>query len=98
MPAANGRLDTESAPGTTEERLNALSAALSLLPEPGLPSRATVASTRRFLVTHHVDEVVVSDRGRNPQFARRWYTSVLGVSPVRQADVWVWPDVARDLR
>ncbi len=97
VPDASGSPDTATTPGTAEEDLNALSALVSLLPAPSTPSPATIRAVRRYLSNHQVDEVVVSDRGRNPRFARTWFTDVLGRPPVRQDDVWVWTGVAGHL-
>jgi len=65
------------------------------LPLPLLPDSAGVASFRGALRQWGVTNVVVTAGGRDPGYARRWLTAVLGTAPQLEDGAWVWNDVQK---
>jgi hypothetical protein len=84
-------------PGTPEGTMTALSVGwephYSDLPLPLMPSAAAVASFRGALRHWGVTNVVVTAGGRDPGYARRWLTAVLGTAPQPEGGAWVWNNV-----
>jgi len=83
-------------PGTPAGMLSALSTSYKPyghLKLPPQPTAAVISSTRLALRDWQVTEVVMSGGGRDPGYARRWLTKVLGTPPHRQDGLWAWTGV-----
>jgi hypothetical protein len=88
-----GTADHGFTPGTAEGTLSALTTSYAphaVLRLPPLPGPATAAALRATLRRWGVTDVVVTPGGRNPGYAIRWLTAVLGQPPHRQDGAWVW--------
>lgn len=95
--AKDGSADHGFTPGTPDGTLSALTTPVApqyrrkKLPPP--PSPATIRSFRGVLRHWGVTNVVMTPGGRDPVYARRWLTAVLGAAPHQQDGAWVWDDV-----
>lgn len=94
----DGTADHGFTPGTPGGTLSALTTAAVphynlKLPPP--PSPDTIRSFRGVLRYWGVTNVVMTPGGRDPAYARRWLTAVLGAAPHQQDGAWVWDDVQR---
>ncbi len=92
----DGTADHGFAPGTPGGTLSALTTAAVPhynLKIPPPPSPDTIRSFRGVLRYWGVTNVVMTPGGRDPAYARRWLTAVLGAAPHQQDGAWVWDDV-----
>lgn len=87
-PAADGR-PLMADPGRQPYAFLAALSNAAAGPLPRLTPDLAV-SLRAALRRWHVDEVVVTDRGRDPERAVRTFTTVLGRRPSAQEGAWVW--------
>jgi hypothetical protein len=93
-----GAADHGLTPGTPEGTMSALTTSYSphshlRLPQP--PTPATAQAFRNALRTWGVTNIVMTDEGRKPAYARQWLTDVLGTPPQFENGAWVWNDVPR---
>lgn len=89
VPGPDGHADHGTAPGSAHAVLGALSMRLSG-PLPALDDTIAQAAVRDALVRWGVTTVVVVDRGRDPAYATRWFTALLGRPPADQHGAHVW--------
>ena len=85
-------------PGTPEGIMSGLTTSYSphaylRLPPP--PTPATVRTFQNALRIWGVTNIVMTDEGRKPGYARQWLTSVLGTPPQLENGAWVWNDVPK---
>jgi hypothetical protein len=93
-----GAADHGLTPGTPEGTMSGLTTSYSphaYLRLPPLPGAATAAAFRNALRTWGVTDIVMTDEGRQPGYARQWLTSVLGTPPQREDGAWVWNGVPK---
>lgn len=89
VPGPDGHYEPGGRPGSAEALLGALSLPLGG-PLPPLDDAAARTAVRNALARWKVMTVVVTDRGRDPVYATRWFTAVLGRPPVEQDGSHVW--------
>jgi hypothetical protein len=89
VPGADGHYDPAGRPGSANALLGALSSPLAG-PLPPLDDPAAITTVRKALASWEVTTVVVTDRGRDPVYATRWFTAVLGRPPVERDGAQVW--------
>jgi hypothetical protein len=89
VPGPSGRALIAGAPGSTVRLLADLSQGAEGDRPTGTPGQ--VAQLRTALVGWGVDDVVVSDGGRDPVFAAALFTAALGRLPTWTEGAWVFP-------
>lgn len=89
VPGPDGHVDHGDAPGSAAATLGALSGAV-YGPLPAMDDTAAMATVRSALRTWGVTTVVVTDRGRDPAYATRWFTRLFGRPPQTQDGAQVW--------
>lgn len=89
VPGRDGHADPGTAPGSATAVLAALTndgyGAL-----PGLDDGAARSAVRAALTAWGVTTVVVTDRGRDPAYAQRWFTTLLDRPPTFEDGAAVW--------
>ena len=95
----DGTADHGFTPGTPEGTMTALTTPIvphDVMALPPLPTPGTVRSFRLALRTWGVTNVIMTPGGRDPAYARKWLSMVLGTGPQREGGgVWVWNDVQK---
>jgi hypothetical protein len=99
VPGPGGEVDHGWTTGTLYATLSAL--ALQTVPKPPVPDARQLARDRATLRRWGVDEIVVSTaqvvQGRSFAYPAVWFSIVMGQSPRRQGDAFVWTGVQRRL-
>lgn len=89
VPGPTGAADHGTTPGSANAVLGALSMPL-LGPLPALTDTAALDAVRNAITVWGVTTVVVTDRGRDPAYATRWFTALFGRPPTVEAGAAVW--------
>lgn len=89
VPGPTGAAYHGTTPGSAGAILGAMSLPL-LGPLPALTDTAALATVRQALADWGVTTVVVTDRGRDPAYAVRWFTALLGRPPSVEDGARVW--------
>lgn len=89
VPGPTGAAGHGTSPGSATMILGSLSSGLAG-PLPSLTDAAALATVRRALGEWRVTTVVVTDRGRDPAYATRWFTALLGRAPALEDGARVW--------
>jgi hypothetical protein len=88
VPGADGHALINGTPGSTVRLLAELSQPVEGPMPSGTPRQ--IAQLRAALAEWDVDDVVVTEDGRNPDYAAALFTAVIGRLPTWSDHAWVW--------
>jgi hypothetical protein len=94
----NGAADHGLSRSTPVGKLSALTTSYAphaYLPLPKPPTPPVISSFRRALRHWGVTDILLTGAPRDPGYARRWLTTVLGTPPQRHDGLWLWANVRR---
>ncbi len=95
VPGASGVAQHDVDSNTVAGMLTRLSSHYEGARRPPLPDPSEADRIRRTFRRWQVQVVVVTDLGRSPQYARRWFTAAFGKPPEYVDGVSVWAGVRR---